>query len=102
MSYFAGVRCPRCKKEQQLHLGWLGFYGMKKVHCSYCGFDYNPQNNCFNMEADRDSRPSSKKNSAETKNDELEKYSKEIDSLRKENEMLKNKIEELSKLMNSY
>lgn len=93
MSYFADVRCPKCGKIKQLHLGGYGFYGHDKEHCNYCGFDFDPQINCQSMEVDRDCYPRESTSVNPTKNWRLE-----ADSLRIENEKLKKQIEELKRI----
>lgn len=93
MSYFADVRCPKCGKIKQLHLGGYGFYGHDKEHCNYCGFDFDPQINCKSMEVDRDCYPRENTSVNPTKNWRLE-----ADSLRIENEKLKKQIEELKRI----
>lgn len=94
MSYFADVRCPKCGKIKQLHLGGLGFYGHDKEHCNYCGFDFDPQINCQSMEVDRDCLSTERTNTTK----EVKNYRLEVDLLRIENEKLKRQVEELKRI----
>lgn len=94
MSYFADVKCPKCGKVKQLHLGGYGFFGHDKEYCSYCGFEFNSQVNCMNMEVDRDCYPKDNGN----RNENSKNWRLEADSLRIENKKLKTQIEELKKL----
>lgn len=94
MSYFADIKCPKCGKIKQLHLGGYGFFGHDKEHCDYCGFDFDPQINCLNMEVDRDCL--STERTSTTKDNK--NYRIEVDLLRIENKKLKKQLEELKRI----
>lgn len=90
MSYFAQVKCPHCGKEKQMHLGGYGFFGVGKTHCDYCGYDYDAQENCKEMEVDRDCM-------SPHDYDEPKSRNSEVESLRAENKWLREEIERLKK-----
>lgn len=94
MSYFADVKCPKCGKTKQLHLGGYGFYGHDKEHCDYYGFDFDPQANCLNMEVDRDCLSTERTSTIK----DNKNYRLEADLLRIENEKLKKQLEELKRI----
>lgn len=88
MSYFAQVQCPRCGKKKQIHLGGYGFFGVGKTHCDYCGYDYDAQANCKEMEVDRDCM---------SPRTEERHYNSELENLREENKKLREEVERLRK-----
>lgn len=79
MSYFADVKCPKCGKTKQLHLGGFGFYGHDKEECNYCGYEYNPQDNCTNCEQDRDYEVPKKENNEDKEYQEYLRLKKKFE-----------------------